>query len=472
MLKDETVIEKQRHKNDLNKRFVFITGSIFLIILMFLSLMYCRERTIFSDAAFYLFSMAEQSSPAIFHNRYMAIFSQLLPLLALKFSLPLSVVAKAYSISFVLLQLLVFFLIFFKEKESRFSLIVVLFSSLIITESFFSITSELTIGIFLLLFICSRVIVTNEIEQRKTSLYCLVPLLVFSHALLLFPLCFLLVFLHLQFPKQFLKKDIFRILGLFFLALVLKGLLLPDPYEHSAFSGLKNFYLQFPNYFTLPSNIEFYQRIVTHYYWIPILLTVNSIIYFKQKNWLKLFLVNGSVIFHIGFINICFPGLDTPLHYRDNLLSPIAIYLATPFVFDVYNKLTPIYIRAIILLVLFSGCFRLMQTSSYFHNRYLVLESIYQQFQNKKVIIKRTPKIEKQLIQTWASPYEFWLLSTIENNSSASIIITDSVSLMKTISDKNGHIFLNAWGPSEYKNFPKQYFKFTDTMSYYQVVSN
>lgn len=463
--------ENQGINNRLSKSFVLFIGSIFIGILIVMSLVFYKERTIFSDAAFYIFSMAEQAKPAIFHNRFMAIFSQLLPLSALKLSLPIAIVAQVYSLSFILINLIVFIISVFWEKNQRISVVVLFFSSLIISESFFAITSELTIGILVLLLIYSWVVKNQEIERRKNLIFWLIPLLVFSHALLLFPLCFLLVFFHVHYEKQFLKKDIFLVLGMFFLALVLKGLLLPDPYERSAFSGLKNFYLHFPNYFTLASNIEFLARILTHYYWIPIFLFINSVFYYKQKNWLKLLLLNGSVVLHIGFINICFPSLDTPLHYRDNLLSPIAIYLAIPFVFDLAPRCSPIFVRSIIVFVLLTASLRLMNSGAYFHERFLLLVSIYKQFQTQKIIINNSPRLEKQLIQTWATPYEFWLLSTIKDGRSASILITDSVSSMHEIGGNNSRVFLNAWGPSEYKNMPSKYFKFLDTNSVYSVVT-
>ena len=70
------------------------------------------------------------------------------------------------------------------------------------------------------------------------------------------------------------------------------------------------------------------------------------------------------------------------------------------------------------------------------------------------------------LIDTWATPYEFWLLSTSQNNESASVIFTDSIAPYYYWLPENKMFFIKTNLRYPYEEFDNEYFKFNDTLRY------
>lgn len=92
----------------MSPRFFKITGYIFFILLGLFSLIWYKERILYIDSANFLFSLINEKAPVFASERYGVVFTQLLPLLCIKLSLPLKWVMIAYSISFPILYFIVF----------------------------------------------------------------------------------------------------------------------------------------------------------------------------------------------------------------------------------------------------------------------------------------------------------------------------------------------------------------------------
>ncbi len=88
-----------------------------------------------------------------------------------------------------------------------------------------------------------------------------------------------------------------------------------------------------------------------------------------------------------------------------------------------------------------------------------------EKLENKKLVVSEEKVPMKILKMSWATPYEFWLISTLENKQTRSIIINPKIEdLQQNI--ENNKIFISTWGVFDYTNFNKKYFIFSDTSKY------
>ncbi|MBZ0100104.1 MAG: hypothetical protein K8F30_13555, partial [Taibaiella sp.] len=89
-------------------------------------------------------------------------------------------------------------------------------------------------------------------------------------------------------------------------------------------------------------------------------------------------------------------------------------------------------------------------------------------YRNEKMMVNMYDKPQETIIMEWASPYEFWLLSTLERDTTASIIIHKNVEEIGWAWE-NYRAFVTTWGVYPYKDLNPRYFKFRDTTRHYSV---
>jgi len=85
--------------------------------------------------------------------------------------------------------------------------------------------------------------------------------------------------------------------------------------------------------------------------------------------------------------------------------------------------------------------------------------------ENKKLIIPSSSVPVDTLMMTWASPYEFWLLSTASTNKTRSLFITGSPEEFSWALPERKK-FITNWGLFDYHDLPRKYFILNDTSSY------
>ena len=85
--------------------------------------------------------------------------------------------------------------------------------------------------------------------------------------------------------------------------------------------------------------------------------------------------------------------------------------------------------------------------------------------ENKKLVVRQENFPMDLLVMTWATPYEFWLISTIETGETRSIFITEDMKNIEWTRNLNEK-FITKWGAFPYKDLPPQYFILNDTTLY------
>lgn len=257
--------------------------------------------------------------------------------------------------------------------------------------------------------------------------------------------------------------------AIYLLIAVVKKIFFTDDYDEGAYNGLKNFVSFFPDYFRHYSQENFVENWFSKYYWIPLLSLVNAAFYFRQKKWLKLLLFLAYSSATVMLVNISFPTSSTSDAYYENLYSPLAVIIGVPFVFDVLPVLNKGNVRGwIIGAIVFTGLLRIGFYKP-FKERLNWERAFLQEHKNEKLLVDKSKVPADELMMIWATPYEFWLLSTIENGQTASLIIAADANALEWGTHSSNE-WLSTWGAFKYRDLPKRYFRFTDSSSNYRII--
>ncbi|MGZ6519695.1 MAG: hypothetical protein ACXVED_19075, partial [Bacteroidia bacterium] len=408
------------------------------------------------------------------HMRFGMVLIQMLPLAALKLGLSLDNMIKVYSIGFILYYFTCFVFCTLVFKSYRTGLILLLFNILFASHSFYWMISELPQGIALMLvyfaYVDSRKDKKPDLLFILISTVFLIPI-AFFHPLIPFAFLFTIIFLGLQKTDGPPRNVLMLATTLFVIILLAKHIFFKIPHDSESSQALKNIIDVFPNYLKPYSNSRFLFNCLTKYYWIPILLVLISRQYMIDKQTRKLALF---LLFSLGYlfmVNISYPDNYTTDFYIENLYLPLGIFIALPFIYDVLPTLEKKKLAwSVVALICITGCIRIYSTHTIYTVRLDWERKFMKQHPDQKVIInsKYTPK--DTLLLTWGAPFEFWLLSTTEQNKTASVIIADDISMEIWKSGRSNE-FATTWEMFPYKLLDKRYFKFTDSTSAYTIIN-
>lgn len=455
----------------MNKR-LYYAGIVVHLCLIGLAVLFYKERTIFIDNSFFLFDIVKNASFTIQRYRFIAALPQILPLLAVKASLSLKMVAIAYSLGFALFHFACYLITGSVLKNYRLALVLLLTYIIFTTHTFFWELSELLLGISLMIPLLALVL--SAVKMNKILFWLLISAgmvtVCFSHPLITIPLGYTILFLFLSKDTDIVahKKRLVIISVMIVLIFIVKALFFTDNYEEGSISFLQYFVTLFPNYFSTYANQRFAQNLLSIYYWLPILLAVIVFMYAAKRQWLKLALILLSCFVYSQIVNVSFYGDYTPDFYRENMYIPLALFLALSLVYDFSIRVNNKVFMALLLLVSTTSIFRIYQQSHFYKNRINWYRGYLEDHKGMKILADYdNPDIPHgTIIMSWATCYEFWLLSTIESGSTASVVILDDIDEVGWAYDKKSS-FVATWGVFDYKDLNPKYFNFSDTQMHY-----
>ncbi len=454
-----------------NKNILRLGFSTYLILGFFAGYYY-KERTAFTDISFHLFELLRTGEMAIQNFRFGAFFTQAFPLLAAKAGLSLTQVAVLYSLSFIVLPFLLFLIILRGLKQEKMALVLLLFSTLMVTHTFYWTQSELPQGVaFATLYFA---LLTKAVQQEYIPNYYvgwtfpLVFLVVFVHPLMLFAVVFTLLFLALHYPA---KRGfiLYNLMG-FALVYFIKTKVFKTEYDSQAMDGLKNAFKLLPRFWSLESSQRFLGYLWTDYFMLLATFATVSIWYFWQKKWLQLALM---WLFSAGFLCIVNATYSKGAHqyYIENQYLLLSLFVIFPFVFDFLPAIpSKPWSKAIVPLILVVGLVRICTSNDLYTARLQWLRSFMEkraEEQPGKLVLDASKVPPDTLMLTWGSHYEFWLLSTLEQGVTRSITIEEKKDEYNWTMNNN-HAFVTRWGVFDYKALNPRYFVFPDTVSGYK----
>lgn len=424
-----------------------------------------------------LYKIIENGDIVIQVDRYVSFFTQGVAYSAMKIGLPLSTMAKAYSLSFVVFQFLIFLFILKILKNKWMALGLLLFNILMVRHTFYWTASELIQGMAVVFLFVAAIQNSLHVDGRLKFLYHALAIfslitVAFAHPLLNIPLVYACAFIFLKYPDS--KSRITAIAyGLCIVAFYFfKQQYFSNYYDNNAMKGLDNFAKFFPNYNT-PSMEKFLGWLYKDYYFFLAGALLVPFYYLKRKKILRPLLM---VLFCIGYsllVNVSFPK-DAYQFYLESQYLPLSFFVILPFVMEILPELKekkwPIYILSIVIVI---SLLRINVA----HTRYTYRLDWNRDFMNKniregrdKIILQDKDLHKETLMLTWAMAYEYWIMSTIENSKTVSVVAIKDEKQFDDVMDDT-HVFLTMWLNAEYKFLDKRYFRFEDPNRLYKKYS-
>lgn len=466
----------------LKKHTFLIIALTVYVCLALMAVLFYKERVIFSDAACHYFIMLKTGTYFNPIQRFAVYIPQSFIYLPMKLGLQQRVIALSYSLSFVLFQLGVF--LFLYARNLKFAQAWLLFNVLMVAHSFYWMASEMPLGVGVML-------VMLAVWERKWALLQQADNLQ-KGWLLLYTLCmcFVLQFFHPLIPLFFLLYTSFALLSaadkpsrwaymglpiLFFAVAQARTLLIGiSDYDAGSASNLSKLITLFPNYWDLPSNRLFLQFCLRDYYLLPVLLLLMAAFYLYTQKYLKLLWLCGAFFGYLLIVNVSYSHVQAyEQYYVENLYLPLSFVLILPFVSDLLPRLKSTQVWVV--LALFAGIrlAHIYQRHEAYTQRLQTLRQLIADTRHdaQRKLVVPADAIDLQVFRvTWATPFEFWILSALEEAEQRQIVVEDN--FIRNLSQYEAqlqltHAFLRNDGKAEpYQDFPATYFSFQDTSAY------
>lgn len=451
------------------KKPLLIIGLGTYSILLILAILLYKERIVILDTSLQLSEMIAKNGFAIQVNRFGAALTQAFPLIGIKLHLSLQSITLLYSISFIMLYLGCFLIILLVLKNEALALVLLLFNTIMVRHSFFWIQCELIQGVALCLLSFALLHYYIRIPSRSYWLMGLLGVmfitLTYMHPSLMFVSLFLFVISFIEFKKNY--RLILGFLIFYALNVLVKTFFLNNWYDQSALSNLANLSKYYPNYLSLPTNKQFLTYLLKDYYLLVIPALLSFWYCLQQKRYL---LFATCLFFSLGYlfmVNIIF--VDSRFQfYLESQYIPLVCFLSFPFVMGIrdgfYSKPFAITLVNIMILVSTWG---ILNTSKFYKARLSCIERIYKSYPDKSILASKLLD-ENLLYYEWGLPYETWLLSTISEGKSKSMLSTEFKE--KTLKQQlNPKVWIGSFTEYNYDSLNKNYFIMDSTLLYKEI---
>lgn len=236
------------------KRYYYL-GLIAYSILLIFAILFYKERTIFTDISYHLFFILKDSSLCIQNYRFGAAVTQVFPLVAGKLNIPLLGVVVIYSIGFALYYFCCYLVCGLVFKNYRMGLVLLLFSTLFVSETFYWMQSELPQGLAFMIVVFG--FLTSESRYKKNFiaiiLVCAALVTVaFFHPLLVFAFLYLCLFFSLS--RETRIRGLIFYFVVYALTIAVKNIYFATAYDTSAMSKVYGLADRLPQFWHLYSN--------------------------------------------------------------------------------------------------------------------------------------------------------------------------------------------------------------------------
>jgi len=462
----------KRQLASISNRSIGLLGLATYLVLGLLAFIFYKERIIFLDAAYYLFHLVKDSFFNIEHNRWPTIFTQVLPLIARKFQAPLHIVMISYSLGFILYFALIFYLCLYRLQQPVFALILLLFNVLMVADTFYWIQSEFPTGIAFAILYFALVSRFSEGEEVPRWVWMLMlPMLlttVFFHPLMILVIGFAAVFLMIHhWEDKRIRRMMVETLVALPLFYLMKSIFFTSPYESQNMSMLGNFVKYWPNYLAVPSHQEYLSYLIRDFYLLIPLFIWVLLHYARKKNWLKFALLFFGVLGYQMLVNVSYAETKFQFHLENQSL-PVSFFLLLAWCTDVLPDLNKGLSIALLSLVLALQCTHIAWVHDKFTHRLEWERAFMRETKDRqpsKLILQETEAHRDDLIMTWATSFEIWLLSTIENGETRSLMVDDNPENWRWAFDEP-KVFITKWERFSYEELPDRYFIFRDEGKY------
>jgi hypothetical protein len=427
--------------NTLNRYKYVITGYLTFTLLFVFACVLAKERVLFTDSAAQVFELINDNGFHVYVKRYSMYLFQLLPVLAIKLHLPLSVIIYAYSISPILIAFILWLITihFLKNKHIA---ILMLFVMLGIRQTFFHAISETFQVFFYASFLYAWIFRTSKYPSSllsKSIYYCVafvfMALCIFIHPVAIFFLFFIVGMCLLDKNKTATEKILLAILSV--IIIVCKFLTIEQGGHDASFMISKpEFFERMLHLFTYDSCRCFFMRI-PDFYWSPLLMLTASLVYYWKKKKYGHFAFVSCFIFGFWITTVIIYAAETGWDMGlERSYLPMFFFCGIPFLFTVFSsgiaKWDKVYFIGFVVLLM-GGFIKIAEASKPYTKRLDRIEEIGRLANKegkKKLLICQKDATNLFPVDSWALGLESMLYTAREGrDSTVNIYLVDTIDL-------------------------------------------
>ena len=402
---------------------------LFFLVYALLAILYYKER-LFGDASYFIFHLINDESFRVEHQRFVQLFFQIIPLAAVKLSLPYKIVLILYSLGNVIYFYIITAICVFGLKDNLAAFCIILLLMFGTTYLYFCPIFEIWYGLALAILFFAMLKKNNQRPVKSLILLALVELLaIFSHPLAFLLILFFIALDYLDNKKWDRSHTLF--LGMILLWATLKPLLLSE-YE----GGKMGFILDteqnksYLNLISVDYLIDLGRLMVDHYA-VPLVMALLSAVYFLIYEYKKhMYLLLFAIIGYLVLINVTHIGAFISFYMERMYL--ILVPLGTvPFIYYVFGRLRS-FPRTMVLIVL---CFLIYKqfngirvTAANYTERVEHVQRLYnytKQFPGSKFIVNENNFKKSYNEIEWSLPVESVLYSSLDGVNNTTTICTE-----------------------------------------------
>jgi hypothetical protein len=475
-------------------------GHLTFAILALMAFIFFKERTLILDASFQSFLIILHNDFAIQVHRFGAAMTQIFPLVASRLGCSLATILTIYSLAFVLVHWIMFWICdsILKQKEIAFA--IVLFNVFMVNNTFFWIQNELIQGISLGFVFWSLLLRRGSFAAFHwfdyPILLGILVTLVYFHPLVVFPFLFIAVYFFLEiFDKKSESKNktaplsmsviLTAVIG-YFIINFLNTKFTPNFYDPGAkgridLSGFKSYYDFILNFYRAPAYKDFMDNLWTDFALLPITLMALTVYFLIKKKFLKLCLVWTSVFVYILMIVLAYRDGGSWFHVESQYL-PMSIFLILPFVWEFIPAISNVPVKflstqnslkVVIVTVVLLLLFRIndiFQTHFFYKKRIDYIGQMLEKtkkFEGTKFMIEEKNIDKKIMMQSWSFAIESLYYSALQSPDSVRSIVVFPNKEELEATPKDPTVFLNRLTPSLFQNLNPRLFHQTDLVRPY-----
>ena len=455
--------------SSIDDRIAILTGHLLFWALLILSAMYCRERVIHADSAYYLFNILYDGQPYIAHNRWISIFSQWVPLLLRESGASLPTIVTAYSVALMGFNYLVFLILVYLIRHPWAGLALALSIVVANRYKFYTGISEIFSSISLVALLLGWLTRPAWID-RQWPPQALLAITVAVTGSLYLGHPFLFVPAMVLWGAVLILRDKWKdwqhwlVLLIMLLVAVFKYLAISEnAYEANRLGSVAEalkFLTQFQEYYVW----EVAQMYLSEEYYLPLLLFIAALAgLIRQNKWFGAIFLGAGWFLAFVLVLVLHTYLKGPYYnLLDGYLGIIGMIWAFAIVWWLKEVRSRLKWLAVSGLLIFSVV-RIVDKSSFFTERRHQLEA--------QLAAQKGPKVLKSIYafpwnkywNPWAIPFETLLLSAWENPSAAkTVYYGDAAKLLDRLSLPD--LFLADRHQYKPSRFPKHLFMLEETL--------
>ncbi|MEO1712019.1 MAG: hypothetical protein AAFU60_01670 [Bacteroidota bacterium] len=442
---------------------LYIIGMISWLAFLIMSIFFYQERTLFTDAAYQLFQLIQSGEMQPPHQRFGNYLVQIFPWTALKIGASLSTILLAFSISYPIVLWAQWLILWHGFRRPDLAMVQIAGFFFMAFDSPFILQSGLylSFGFILWVFALYLDLKTKRNQIRIWLLIILIILVANLHPLSLLVFGVAWAFFWWK-EKEWPNPWYWGLLMLFIGAVWANNIYFQSAYEAQKMERTWTYLSEYVyRFWEMPAYEKFLQKCLGPFWIYPVTLSCLSVFYAWRKNvWAVLYLAGSSFVYLL-FIHYSSPNTSYPFYAEIGYL-PLGFLVALPLFADnvIQSKLKSLFPVLIIGLFLSKTWMIGQQSVVYAQRLQWLMTEIERSRQNRQsfTLLHRWDTPDAPVLMNWGTPYESLLLSSLGEEESVTIWITDQVGIWENPPTEKG-VFRSNFEELTTENLNEKFFR-------------